>query len=271
MSVIRQLKSWFSKQNIYPKTVEHAIYDSEGRRLDNKLESGVSNPNLLINTNFSNPVNQREYDGSAKENEYCIDRWKLLGKLSLLSNCISLTSLQENSYLGYLVQKIEYPNEFKGRTVTLSLKYRTSSENCYMGIHTTTSSGSLRSYFHKLPVTDGAWRVETLTIKCEDEEYAGFEFSVYCGYTLPTLDSWVSFTYGKATVSNSIDIQWAKLEDEDIATPYKRKLFGEELLLCRRYFRYGSTNTQSLYDYPMRVTPTITSISSGKYSYDSEL
>ena len=61
MGIIRQLRNYFTKQNIYPQTVEQAIYDSEGRRLDNKIANGLSNPNLLINADFRNPVNQRGY------------------------------------------------------------------------------------------------------------------------------------------------------------------------------------------------------------------
>ena len=37
MALIRQLKSFLAKTNIYPKTLTSAVYDNEGNRLDNKL------------------------------------------------------------------------------------------------------------------------------------------------------------------------------------------------------------------------------------------
>lgn len=37
MAIIRTLKKWLTKEVIYPQTVEQAIYDTNGVRLDNKL------------------------------------------------------------------------------------------------------------------------------------------------------------------------------------------------------------------------------------------
>ena len=37
MALIRQLKSFLAKTNVYPKTLTSAVYDNEGNRLDNKL------------------------------------------------------------------------------------------------------------------------------------------------------------------------------------------------------------------------------------------
>ena len=281
MSVIRQLKNWFTKQNIYPRTVEQAIYDSNGRRLDNKLENGIANPNILINSGFGNLVNQRGYvSGTRIVHDYSIDRWKTLGILNLNGDYVRLNSIQIGSgetgsgeTLGYIVQRIEFPQEFRNKTVTLSLRYKTDDVDCYLGLHTIESgTGRVRVYFVNLPTTNGAWKTYSATIQCEDIDYDSFEYCVYIGNILEELNAWYDYNSPLSVKKETtIDIMWAKLEDGNVPTPYKPRLYAEKLALCRRYFRYGSTDTQSMYDFPMRVTPTITSVSTGKYSYDAEL
>lgn len=50
MAVIKQLKNFFTSENVYPKTVEKAIYDVDGNRLDNKLNA-ISRNGVLTSSN----------------------------------------------------------------------------------------------------------------------------------------------------------------------------------------------------------------------------
>lgn len=240
MSVIRQLKNWFTKQNIYPQTVEQAIYDVNGRRLDNKLLNGVANPNILINSGFGNFVNQRGYvSGTAIEHNYSIDRWKTLGSMDFNDGYITLnTKLVKGETLGYLIQRIEFPNKYRNKTVTLSLRYRTNDDYCYLGLFTDIGNdANRRIYLTQLPNTNGEWKNHSVTIQCEDTEYEIFEYCIYTGNQFGELNNWYDYNeYPSAHKDISIDIEWAKLEDGNVPTPYKPRLYAEELLLCQRYY-----------------------------------
>ena len=82
------------------------------------LAPQLSNPNLLDNWYFGNPVNQRgktEYSG----NIYCIDRWfSGNNKVTLEDDGLLITAVQK---LSIFRQYIEFPKLFSGRTVTFSV------------------------------------------------------------------------------------------------------------------------------------------------------
>ena len=52
------------------------IYDPQGRNTD--IFAAIPNPNLLDNSDFTNPVNQRGVSGTISTAGYFIDRWKLV-------------------------------------------------------------------------------------------------------------------------------------------------------------------------------------------------
>lgn len=214
-SVIRQLKNWFTKQNIYPQTVEQAIYDSEGRRLDNKIANGLSNPNLLINSDFRNPVNQRG-EASHSSSGYWIDRWEQyvdFGTLSLTADGINIDA---SSTPVSLRQKLESPDKYLNRTMTFSVCIRLDTTDArgviYIGCSDVTNDVDLRT-----TGVDGEFRVVSVT----------FTLGSYDTFIAPS----IYLGKGKATV------MWAKLEEGEIATPFRPRLYAEELQLCKRYYQ----------------------------------
>ena len=84
------------------------------------LAPQISNPNLLDNWYFGNPVNQRgktEHTGNATE--YFIDRWKLGGYNQTVT--ITNSGLHWSTTAGiWCTQTIENFDELIGRTLTLS-------------------------------------------------------------------------------------------------------------------------------------------------------
>ena len=84
---------------------------------------GWSNPNLLLNWDFRNPVNQNgrtEYTSAG----YAIDRWKLSnGKLTLsTTGAIELLVNTDSSYnRNAFVQLLDNPTNFVGKTLTFSI------------------------------------------------------------------------------------------------------------------------------------------------------
>lgn len=214
-SVIRQLKNWFTKQNIYPQTVEQAIYDSEGRRLDNKIANGLSNPNLLINADFRNPVNQRG-ETSHSSSGYWIDRWEQYLDFGIISLTTDGISIDASSTPVSLRQKLESPDKYLNRTMTFSICIRLdttdASGTIYIGCPNVTNEVGLRT-----TGVDGEFRVVSVT----------FTLDSYNTFIAPS----IYLGKGKATV------MWAKLEEGEIATPFRPRLYAEELQLCKRYFQ----------------------------------
>lgn len=209
MGIIRQLKNWFTKQNIYPQTVEQAIYDSEGRRLDNKIANGLSNPNILINADFRNPVNQRGQ--TVYSNGYSIDRWIASSTctITVKDGCIGATNTDANTFI---YQKIEFPKSYIGRTLTLTFS----------------TSNGLYSITKTIPS-----QFDGLIHNWYGEERDGVCASIY-------IDSANSLCFTlecRNTNGGNIDIYWAKLEEGEIATPFRPRLYEEELLLCKRYYQ----------------------------------
>lgn len=83
--------------------------------------------NLLDNSDFTNPVNQRGQSTYAKNNAYTIDRWLLDGTTCwVVAN--SYVSIEANSYL---VQRIQNSRASSAKTYTLAVK--DSDGNIYVG------------------------------------------------------------------------------------------------------------------------------------------
>ena len=60
----------------------------------NKLVNGAVYPNLLDNSNFTNPVNQRNGSGTISASGYFIDRWKLVsGTVQITANGLVLNGI----------------------------------------------------------------------------------------------------------------------------------------------------------------------------------
>lgn len=99
--------------------------DSEKNVATAKVADNVSNPNLLDNWDFRNPINQRG-EKEYSEVGYTIDRWKLSTdnlKLSIDNDYIRIhkQNLTANPYFS---QIIENADELLGKTVTVSVLYK---------------------------------------------------------------------------------------------------------------------------------------------------
>ena len=211
------------------------------------------NNNLLINSDFTNPVNQRGNDALSvlpSVGAYTIDRWKA-SNISLTLNNGYITAKSYDGSKLKLLQIIEFPTLYSGKTLTASLKYRVrgfdNSTDAQLQIE---ADGVVNSTANI--VCDETWHVAKTTSK------------------LGTVSS--ELRYNLTVIGKGeIDIEWAKLELGEEATPYVARLYTEEWLLCRRYYKkvyLGDANLwqiqtnylaycMSLGD-EMRVVPTIT-------------
>lgn len=179
----------------------------------NKTNQGVNqinrrpvNNNLLINSNFANPVNQRQYDGTVTDTSiYTIDRWKLNAGQAFDLDANGIT-FKPHSTTCYFVQRIK-ANELKGKKVILSMKINGKVHSLSAVVSEENSNNSM--------TIDGAIAMNFNYDSSND--IIAVDLSINAGST-PT-------------------VEWAKLELGEVATPYVPRLFTEELNLCKRFFQ----------------------------------
>lgn len=166
----------------------------------------ISNPNLLINSDFRNPINQR---GSTTYPEsgswvYCIDRWKYFNTMTVAVQSGTVKLASHGTGQSWFMQEFEMalPSE----TYTLSIKVTSVSGTCDMKFEN--SSGT---QVEKVISSTG---VTTLT-------YTG---------------SVGAIVFELSGSGSQLTIEWVKLEAGAIATSFFPRPVAEEYMLCRRYF-----------------------------------
>ena len=176
------------------------IYDPQNKSTD--IFASIPNSNLLDNSDFTNPVNQRgktEYT-----NGYTIDRWKLAidgPKVTVVPGEGIKLSEADATYGTPLVQLFESGVINENEVYTFSV--------CD---------------------TDGV--VESVSGKFTDNT----EKITSWGRLRLTKYSEGSAVQINVTYENTRIFKWAKLEKGDVATPWQPKGYGAELAECQRYF-----------------------------------
>lgn len=212
-----------------------------------KKYSQTSNPNLLDNTNFFNPINQRNqtsYSNTDAAPKYSIDRWQVLGG----TFDVQTRTYTSNSTLGV------YGNQFR-QYIPL--------ENVSIGDTITVSS-----------VINDTRQIFTTTIPQYGDRVASAPFlleTTWGGFKMITREAeHAALLTMVVNVSQSITVDWIKMELGNFATPYVPKGYGAELAECLRYFQRVYADWRiypTLKDMPyrfsqstlqvMRIKPTI--------------
>ncbi len=128
-----------------------------------------SNPNLLDNWYFVDPINQRgqiKYTDDRNSGVYSIDRWEVgwLGTIEVHDGFIRIVGGPQKGSVFNLQQKLEQTKKLNGRIVTASIMYSHSHENIGFG---------LWDQFASLPNTNGNIGVfSTTKIYREGETFA---------------------------------------------------------------------------------------------------
>ncbi len=128
-----------------------------------------SNPNLLDNWYFADPINQRgqiKYTDDRNSGVYSIDRWEVgwLGTIEVHDGFIRIVGGPQKGSVFNLQQKLEQTKKLNGRIVTASIMYSHSHENIGFG---------LWDQFASLPNTNGNIGVfSTTKIYHEGETFA---------------------------------------------------------------------------------------------------
>lgn len=176
----------------------------------NTMEKSYNNDNYIINSNFLNPVNQRQITTTSTEGEYFIDRWYVTSQ-----NTVPV-SIGANGCIcpGGISQAVYGLGDYLGFPFTLSAGY---------------SDGSIESITNVLSSTD------TLAVFNE--------FLAFVVLQDPTTDEDIVVVTVHSKTTPQASLQWVKLERNNIATNYQVPIYSDELLKCQRYYmRYGYKN-----------------------------
>ena len=199
-------------------------------RGQNGLNGSGINPNLLINGDFR--VNQRgqtSYSAiSVASGLYSVDRFKMIDCNVTVNadNTITITNFKN---YGRLIQQLEFANELKGKTVTLSVKFRNVSYTKESEPRLIINDGVNNTF--STPIPNGFSGVFSVT-KTMAQNSTGLQVRIIHNNLVAT-DSDLSVT-----------IEWAKLEIGSVATAFSPRPYAEELALCQRYYQiYKPSNS----------------------------
>ena len=201
--------------------------------------------NLLDNTDFRNPVNQRGFvSGKAvAAYGYFIDRW-MNGEESTIKPNLSNNGIKPN---GAFYQLLDSLSAYVGKKMTLAVGL--SSGNVVTASGTLTEATTDDDVFI-FDTTDGSNEIAV-------GSYGGHWYV------------WIDYP--------SSTIQWAALYEGEYTAEtlpeYHPKGYGAELAECQRYYQIRSANNIAAVDMrpTMRLSsPTITSVTGG-YAYSADL
>jgi hypothetical protein len=184
-----------------------------------------------------------------------------------------------NQYAGF-GQPIENIRLFSGKTVTLSFWAKADSEkNIAISCAQHFGIGGYETIHYIgltiIPLTTG-WKYYTVTTEMpstEGKEIAAGNFTNLTITLRGNEEGGIHAFPELRQQTGTFDFAQVKLEIGDRATPFVPRTITEELALCRRYYQERSTGTVHAHDLrsAMRVVPTITQISQGRFGYDAEI
>lgn len=204
----------------------------------------MCNDNILINTDFTNPVNQRgqtEYTASG----YCIDGWILGNDTTLLLDNNAVSRINFMSPSNITAQKVEDISRLIGTVVTYSLYAENVNGNIYM-----TDMSGLALNHADIKISNGLnkW---TFVIAPNTDNNGGIGFWGNAGSSFKPIAAKLEL----GTVST--------LENEVVD-------YAEQLCKCQRYylrllptrvttaFAYNATTASSIFDVgEMRIQPSL--------------
>lgn len=217
------------------------IYDPQGRNTD--IFAAIPNPNLLDNSDFTNPVNQRG-DSVFDTNGYCIDRWQVFESTYDTTTRTVTADDVAGTYGSQFRQIIDLNLLSENDTVSVSAYVNNTIYKFTKTISPYT--GSILDAPYDLETSWGGFKIILLAHRPE---------VFFVMFLKP---------------SQKITVNWAKLERGTSVTPYIPKGYGVEMAECLRYYyqvssvrTFGQQHTGAgtyvnvILPQVMRVTPTV--------------
>ena len=265
--------------------VADAINADEAVSKNQLTNSNFGFKNYIINGGFDVWQRGTSFSGHSK---YYADRWVeytdtddgyTVTKVNLNASDITQTGQNKalkvsvtagtTGSLNDLRQKIEFPEQFNGKTLTLSFWYKSS-------IPVTVNNIRVDSYINGVDLihlnpqsinSTTTWQRAQFTFTCSGMDATTLTANDY-------LDVIISSPVG---VTVDYYITGVQLEEGSVATPFEQRPYGLELSLCQRYYQKillsepivtvytpnGDARNAYPFDTPMRVAPSMTINDSG--------
>lgn len=251
--------------------MKKSVYDTKGRQEDvfEYVNGVISNENLLINWDFTNPVNQRgqtTYTNSTSTYIYTIDRWRLKnGTVNINTNSIEFLNSQsaKTAVLGQVTAECA---NIEGKPLTFSAvlndklyALNINSGWAFPSSGSTALGNSTAAEYMKMYVYARNDK------RLEVQFYISSTVSVNTSFSITKCKLELGTIY---TLENSIP----QNEDVELIRCYS---FYQKTPLVNRYSgvgvtvaAYSTTRLEPFKIYPMRTTPTITifNVSSPDYN-----
>ena len=197
--------------------------DHTAQQIDDGLNiaRGVSNPNLLDNWYFGNPVNQRgqtSYTGTG----YGIDRWKATNSNTTVVISDGFINLSGNNAVPYIRQVFDNPSRLFGQVVTLSALLQ---------------DGTLKSATSKLPLSlpsaNTLWcNIADVADLLGTSSYLSARIKAKSGGSNNVVAIKLELGSQQTLAHQDADSNWVLNEIPD---------YGEQLARCQRYFQLYSS------------------------------
>lgn len=215
----------------------------------------VSNPNMLINPDFSSSINQRMQTVYSGAGIYTIDRWQLTNQGALTINDGFISVFLSSTSTSFAQKFTSEELSIKGKTVTLSACI-TSNDNSQLGLFIQTlKNGTQRNLYVKwIEVSENEQIVSVTGIISDDVD---------------RINLYIKLANAATVTTANFGIKWAKLELGAVATQFIPPNLADELAKCQRYYQEitgyypVSIYTDDLLAFhaeqksKMRVTPTV--------------
>lgn len=199
------------------------ILDYDGLKIISSNISNLSNPNMVINPDFS--INQRgklKYEMDNYSRKYTVDRWCIKGKstVDVVDNGIKFTKTSEagEAYCT-ITQVIENCSKIEGETLILSVSYMDNNEK-KIGILKINKGWSYTDETHEL---SRVWILGYIILAVYARPDKMLEVDIHIAKTAPLNFSCI-FNYIKLEVSN-------------IATIFVPPDITIERIKCMRYYQ----------------------------------
>ncbi|WP_069997809.1 hypothetical protein [Cellulosilyticum sp. I15G10I2] len=228
-----------------------------------------SNPNLLINANFLNPVNQRGLTEYTTNFKYTIDRWYLKytdsASVKITNRGVTLAGTTTNDGSFSIRYPLENSRALFGKKVVLSVKINKNTCGNFGSAVLCRGNGpnSLAGVYGSVNLDGVGVFSVVIDIPLDNGGYS---------YIVPVIQAYNP----NSTVSGELEIEWVKLEPGEYATPFIPRTYAEELAMCKWYYRtfptYARQRTKLIlanqllfyYTFPeMRVSPTVSNYNIG--------
>lgn len=221
--------------NVSPTAVVNVSQFKEFKEQVVSQLSDLANPNILINGGFI--VNQRGKKTYNDDVKYSVDRWLLVtrgGSLTTNGDSVTFSGLDSDLYINQILEEKD-TIPLLGKKVTLSFLIKGSNltkGDFFIQIREHSGTDDISKKIINYSEINNEYEKIIVTTQLSSNNLNQLQI---------VLGTFSTFGEGNFNTGATISIKNVKLELDAKATPFVPRPYGEELILCQRYYEksYG--------------------------------